>query len=162
MVRKTALTICASLLVAAPALASWQYSETTDAMTDKKYARAFAIGESGGVAVKCDQQGPKSLYISFVSVKYLGSVSSPRRNATYRFDTDPPITESWIYTTQSAINSDQKIVWAFIDRLRSAKSLVVRVSDFNYAEYTNVIDVTGAAPDIDKVIATCGAIRDAK
>lgn len=160
MVRKAFVIAAFCTIAATPVYAEWKYSETIDAMSDGKYARSFVEGDTGRVGIKCDKQGADSLYIHYISNNYLGGRggSYGTRNATYRFDQDAPITTSWSYEGKSALLTNNEKVASFIARLATAKRLAIRVSDYQYGEYTTVLDVTGAASEIKKVGAACGAI----
>ncbi len=143
--------------------AEWKYSETKDAMSDSRYARVFADGDTGAIGIKCDAPGPNSLYLHYVSKEYLGGSggSSASRDLLYRFDEDAPVTSYWRYDGRGAIMTNDKQVWAFIARLERAKKLAIRATTYQYSQVTTIIDVTDSAPQIAKVIEACQAARPA-
>lgn len=130
-------------------------------MTDAKYARTIATGDNGAIVVKCDEPGPDSIYIHFVSNNYLGGrgIRGDYRPGTVRFDGDEPETKSWYYNGRSALLSKPDDVWAFVRRLENAKKLAVRMQAYDLQPYTTLIDVEGAAPTITQVVAACRATR---
>lgn len=143
--------------------AEWKYSETKDAMSDSKYARTFADGDTGALGVKCDAPGPNSLYIHYVSKEYLGGRggNAARREMMVRFDEDAPTSGMWTYDGRAAILTDDKAVWAFVARLERSKQVALRGTTYDYKQVTTVIDTTGAQADVAKVIEACKAIRPA-
>jgi len=156
--------VIAGCIITASANAKWEYGETKDAMSDGRYARTFADGDTGALGVKCDAPGgANSLYIHYLSQDYLGGGGGrpARRDLMVRFDEDAPQTGSWSYDGRGAILTNDKAVWAFVERLERAKQIAVRATTYDYKQVTTVIDVTGAKDEIAKVIEACGAMRPA-
>ena len=160
----TGAALIAACIGTSGATARWEYGETKDAMSDAKYARTFADGDTGALGVKCDPPGgANSLYIHYVSKDYLGGGGGrpARRDLMVRFDEDAPQTGSWSYDGRGAILTSDKAVWAFVERLERAKQIAVRATTYDYKLVTTVIDVTGAKEEIAKVVEACGAMRPA-
>lgn len=161
----------AALFIAAASIgANWEYSETVDAMSDKKYARAFAgtPAEEGRFGLKCDAPGPSSLYLHFISKEYLGGGGGRGafRRLMVRIDKDDPVETEWFYDGRSAILSSanpakERMVWAIVDRLRTGSSISIRAWDYEFAQHDASIAIAGGGSSFDKVIASCGAIRPA-
>jgi hypothetical protein len=133
-------------------------------MTDKVRARAFVRGTDGSLlGVKCDEPGPDSLYVQFISPKYLGGGggSGAFRGFMYRVDGGEPVQQEWFYDGNNAILSQsggtkQKTL-DMIHALASAHKIVVRAITFELENVDAAFDVPGAAAAIAHVAATCGA-----
>lgn len=153
--------LIAALAFSSHAAAEWKYGETADAITDKKYARTVAEGDTGTIIVKCDAPGPDSIYLHYVSKEYLGGRGGrpAGRDLTVRFDADEPITKNWIYDGRSAILTEDAQVWPLIHRLETAKKMAVRAQTYEYAPVTSVIDVENATASIAQVVKACEATR---
>lgn len=128
-------------------------------MTDLKRGIASVMGDNGMLVLKCDKNGPGSLYIDVVSKEYLGGVSSRMRDMKYRFDGGQPGTILATYDERSALLFNLKPGSKggdFISSLRSSSKLVVEVTDFRYSGNYITFDTTGAAATIAKAAQTCG------
>lgn len=153
------LVLGAALAGAQIVIGDWIYSETRDPMTDQVYARVFAHGRGGAIAVKCDAPGADSLYFQFIGERYLGG-SGPRggrRDFEYRFDSGEPNLAQLSYAGDSGL-SDNADVGPFARQAAGASVLRVRAYDVEGREVMAAIPVRGAAAAIERVRRTCGAV----
>lgn len=137
---------------------AWKLISVTDPITDEGRMIAALQADGGMLAVKCDEPGPNSIYIHWISSDYFGG-NYDRRRMTIRFDQDAPATENWAYDGRSAIQTSDREAMAFARRLRSAGRVVLRGSDFRGADHTAVFDLVPADTEqaLTRVFATCGA-----
>lgn len=155
--------IVGSLLLLNPNAISakdWEFKVITDPMSDAKRGIANSDGTLDAILViKCDKNGPGSLYLSILSKNYLGKGRYGSRNIDYRFDGGEVESIRGYYDgrTASIFNlRPGKKGGEFLSGLKSAKEMVVRLSSYDYQTYTTVIDVTGAAEAIKKSADACG------
>lgn len=151
-------------LTSVPALANdvigaWDFQSIVDPMSDA--SRGIANTKTGTgitLVVKCDENGDNSLYFSFVSNKYLGSVRSKFRPIKFRLDGSPPESLDAYHDGQSAsvINVEPgNNGGEFLKRLSQTEELTVQLTSYDGDMYTNVIDVTKAREAILKVAEVC-------
>lgn len=137
---------------------SWELISITDPITDEGRMIAGIQSDDGMLALKCDEPGPESVYVHWISSDYLGG-DYDRRRTTIRFDQDQPTTETWSYEGRNAIQTSDRAAIAFARRLRSASRVVLRGTDFRGGEHTAIFELvpedTNAA--LTRVFATCGA-----
>ena len=133
----------------------------TDPMTDA--TRGILVSETEDIRMvfKCDNNGPGSLYVSFISKRYLGGARYKMRAVKYRIDSAPPEEISAYHDGSTATILDLKPAsngGRWLGRLLSASKLTVQVSNFNYDTYTQVIDLNGFRPGLVRAASVC---RDA-
>lgn len=137
---------------------AWKLISITDPISDEGRMVAALQADGGMLAVKCDEPGPNSVYIHWISKDYFGG-DYDRRRMTIRFDQDAPTTEQWAYDGRSAIQTADREAMAFARRLRSASRVVLRGSDYRGSEHTAVFELTPADTEraLARVFATCAA-----
>lgn len=136
---------------------NWDVITIQDPIDDSTRAVAILSGEGGSLAIKCDKPGQDSLYVQFVSKRYLGNLRSSysSRDFTYRIDADAPVTEGWAYEKSSALQFNRKFVYPLLDRLASASKVAVRASTYDYSTVDASFDLDGVAEAIAQTRSTC-------
>lgn len=161
MKTKTAI-LCAVLAIAAanPANAAWEFKTLEDPMTDAKRGISMLMGDQGALVVKCDKNGPGSLYLSIVSKDYLGGVSgSNTRLIKYRIDKgDPQQINAFYDKNMASVFSLRPSTsgGAFLQKIIDSKQLVIEAISYDYESHVIVFDTTGAKDAVVKAAATCG------
>lgn len=149
-----------ALASAAPALSAWDFDTAVDPMTDATRGLSILRGGDDLLVIKCDGNGPGSLYISFLSGDYIGSLSSNRnRQIKYRFDGGEIQTINAIHERDYLLIGDVKPGSSggrLLARLAESKSLVVQAHGYDYQQHTFQFETTGAAEAIQKAATTCG------
>lgn len=151
-----ALMLCAVDTAHAETIGQWQFEAKTDPITGSGYAVAAVFQDGNSFGLRCDKQGPGSVYPVFLTRDFFGTGrANGDRTFTYRFDQDPPQTDGdWRYGDQVALlarDADR-----FNRRLAAATKLAVRGVTYRLTQITQVFDVTGAREVVAKVYAACG------
>jgi len=160
--KRTFLTGCmvVSAFIASPAHAAWDYKLIEDPMTDAKRGISSVMGDEGMLVVKCDRNGPGTLYLSIISKKYLGGISGRKnRSMRFRIDRGEPQTIDAFHdgSTASVFNlAPNKAGGAFLNQLLDARELVVQVTSFDYDSYTIIFNTAGAREAVTKSARDCG------
>lgn len=166
--KEVILAAALSALAVAPSQAAdesekigrFQFKVITDPMSDATRGIASsAEADSITMVVKCDQNGPGSLYVSFIADNYLGGTRGNRiRALKYRIDDAAPQTIAAYYDGRTANLFDFKPTSAegrwFAETL-GAKKLTVQVTSYDFDAYTQVIDLEGYRLAVSKVAAAC-------
>lgn len=160
MIRKIGLALASiAIMLSAPAHAAWEFKILEDPMTDARRGIASVMGDEGLLVVKCDSNGPESLYISIISKHYLGGTSRSRsRDVRFRIDRGTPQSISASHDGSSASIFDLqpgKAGGVFLSQILDARELVVQVTSFDYDSYTIVFDTTGARSAVEKAASAC-------
>jgi len=157
---KLSFLALAAAALASPAVAAWDYKLIEDPMTDAKRGISVLEADQGALVIKCDRNGPGSLYLSIISKNYLGGLSSNRRRTiTYRVDQGQPQTIPAYHDGSTANVLDlapETKEGRFFAQIMTASRLVVQVTSFNYDTYTIVFDMTGARDAVNRSAAACG------
>lgn len=158
--KKIILAVAAILAAnGVPAHASWEYKLLEDPMTDAKRGISSVTAEQGMIVIKCDSNGPGSLYLSIISKGYLGGTSRNRvREMKYRIDKGDPQSIYASHDARTASIFDVKPRSKggdFLGQLLNARELVVQVSSYDYDTYTIIFDVSGARGAIEKSASAC-------
>lgn len=146
-------------LTAAPAHAEWDFNEIVDPMSDAR--RGIANTPSGPIVlvVKCDRNGPGTIYLSFIADQYLGGTSrNSGRDIQFRIDGAPAerISARHDGRTASIFNlSPDRSGGQFLRRIVDASELTISLTNFRYESTVHVIDVSGARAAITQVAQTC-------
>ena len=160
MKRIAVATALLGVIVAAPARAAWTFKVETNPMTDAKRGVSLLIGDAGGLAVKCDENGPGTLYLAFISTQYLGGEGwRKNRSVRYRIDKSEPM--SIIANHDGSAASVFDVAPAseggmFLSRLIDSHELVVQLTDFQNHLITIVFDTTGTREAVEKTSSACG------
>lgn len=148
-----------SLLTFGPAAAAslgWRFEEVTDPVTDAKRGIASMTGDQGAVAIKCDQNGPDSIYVHVVARKYLGALRNARRSVVVRLDDGPLQNYSWYHDKADAIFTDDIAAPTLALRLAYAKKIVIRMTTYE-GEYVDLLFTSnGDGTPVERAFATCG------
>ena len=147
-------------IVASPAEAALQFQIQEDPMTDAKRGISLLLGDAGGLAIKCDENGPGSLYISFISTEFLGSTSGrDGRLVRYRIDKGEPSDMVIKYNDSTASIFDLSPGSEggnFLNNLLESRELVVQLTSYRYETYTILFDTTGIEEAVAKSAQVCG------
>lgn len=152
------------LAVAMPAQAENTFQIIKDEMTDAQRGIA-AINLSGKITpiVKCDTNGPGSIYISLLSKEYLGQTvsrygSGANRDAKFRFDGAEPYTVSASYNGRTANIFDLKLGTPgarILTDMLTSRRMVIELTDFHYASVSDAFDLGDSADVIKKAVQAC-------
>ena len=74
----------------------WSYEELRDPITDARRGIASLQTDAGMLIIKCDENGPTSIYVEVVPTKYLGREAGSRGRVVVRFGAQAPQEQSWI------------------------------------------------------------------
>jgi hypothetical protein len=153
-------SILSILLIPGVAAAETEFRTVTDPMTDAKRGVAV-INPQGKIipVVKCDKNGPNSVYISIVSRAYLGEGAYDTRPVKFRFDSGVPFDINADYEDFAASFLNLDTVPAqrqLLFQLKASKSVVIQLTDFEGDLITEVVSLTGATAVIEKAVTTCG------
>ena len=146
---------------AEPPATGWTFRVEANPMTDARRGIALLLGDAGGLAVKCDSNGPGSLYFSVLSTHYLGGAGWQKNRAIrYRIDKGAVVSlaanhdGSAASVFETSPNSDGG---RFLTNLmNSSNELVVQITDFDSNIYNIVFTTTGAKDAILKSAVACG------
>jgi len=134
----------------------------TDPMTDaSRGILASPTEDDITMVVKCDSNGPGTLYISFIAKNYLGALRNNRREIKYRIDGAQAEGISAYYDGRTASILDLKPgtnEGRWFARVLGASKLTVQLTSYDYDSYAQVIDLTGFRAGVGRAAATC---RDA-
>lgn len=151
----------------------WRYSETVDPVTDA--TRGFATlgsDETGAVVIKCDKNGPGSVYIQAMPPgAYLGPTHGDR-TVVMRFDDEPPREDNWRHDSDYISKASQQVIdsvfhgrppsWdmgATVNELAPAfaraKKIVLRVYDYRGIPADIVLASNGDPTPVQRVYAAC-------
>lgn len=134
----------------------------TDPMSDaSRGILASQATDDITMVVKCDTNGPGTLYVSFIAKSYLGALRNSSREIKYRLDAAPPESILAFYDGRTANVLDLKpgtTEGRWFARLLGASKLTVQLTSYDYDSYTQVIDMTGFRQGVGRAAAVC---RDA-
>ena len=168
------LIIIGAALAAGSALAqsssttvgNWSVDKTVDGFSDAKRGIAMTKpAKDGAIVVKCDKPGADSLYVSIISMTYLGS-DRIRRTFTgglnkYRFDEAPPADLPTARYDGRSAHLFSKDALSFLKALETADPKRLRLQLVTYD--SNIVqidfDVTGAAAAIKQTAEICEDTR---
>lgn len=141
-------------------IGAWSFHTLVDPMSDaSRGIAATSVSEIVTLVVKCDDNGNNTVYLDFISSKFLGALGDRHmRPVKYRLDDGPPTTVDAYYDKTSATVLSVKAGTdgaRFFSNLSRAQKLVAQVSTYEGETYTSVIDVTGAHEALQKVAVTC-------
>ncbi len=157
---KNVVAATALLLAATPALASWNFRVSKDPMTGARRGFAIVRNDDGALVVKCDENGPGSLYVSIFTKSYLGGPARTKdRDIKYRADDGAIQSVTAFHDGREAIVLDLspgRAGGAFLSRLLPAKKFVVQVIDSGNETHNYVFDTSGAADVIGRAANECG------
>jgi len=132
----------------------WTYYRSKDKITDKyTYAIYVASGEKF-LAMKCDEPGPESVYVGFLSNETLGG-GREQRQLIFRIDQDQPIERQWVYDANIAEEFDHSSVLVMEDRLKSAHRIIIRAYTSTGDQVDAEFKVSGASEAIAKITEVC-------
>lgn len=160
MKRRICIAMVLALIDMAPARAAWTFKVESNPMTDAKRGISLLLGDAGGLAIKCDQNGRGSLYLSFISTKYLGGMGWRKNRALhYRIDKGEvnSISADHNGSTASVLDvSPNSDGGRLLSALRTSHQLAVQLTDYDNQLQTIVFDTTGAREAIAQSAAACG------
>lgn len=152
----------------------WVYTETVDPVTDARRGFATLGGDdTGAVIIKCDKNGPGSVYIMAIPPgAYLGP-SSGDRKVIVRFDDEPAREDNWRYSSDYISKASQQVIdsvfrgrtpsWdmgATVNELAPsfsrARKIVLRAYDYREVPSDIVLSSDGNGDPVRRVYATCG------
>lgn len=135
----------------------WNYQTIVDPFTDKsRYLVSKLTDEKTALAVKCDEVGSESLYLSIISDNYIGS-KGDRYAAQIRIDKNP-LVEHRIYSDGSLAHIlDKAIVRNLLQQLVSGATFYFRATSYDYEHANAVIDLNGSNDAILWVNEKCQA-----
>lgn len=133
----------------------WVIQSRKDPISDLTRTSVSVRNQAGALALKCDSPG-SSIYVQFVSPRFLGSSGNETPDVTFRFDTDPPQYLHWSYNKESAVLFPMADVERFAARLARAKKIVIRAITFDGYPVEAAFDVAPADPAVQHVYSACG------
>ena len=135
---------------------NWDLTVKTDAMTDAKVARLIKMGTGGGmIAFKCDEAGPKSVYMHIIGDAYLGGDET--RQMMVRFGSEDAVKTMMFAKDRSALVFDFSRTQKFARKMMTVDKVSFRLYSYRYASSDVSFDLEGAATEIPKLFAECGA-----
>lgn len=138
---------------------NWNFQEIVDPMSDAQRGIANTSESLDAmIVVKCDRNGPGSLYVSIISKNFLGKGRYGNRGIEYRFDGGSVKSVNAFHDGRTASIFRVKPGEAggnFLSELSNAKEMVIRVTSYDYDTYTSVLPVAGSGPMIERVARTC-------
>jgi hypothetical protein len=136
-------------------MADWKIDSSVDRMTGEPKVTISTIGDvlEGParrdfplLAIACSGDGP-GIVLSFQSI--VGSHKTSE--ITYKFDTGKPEKANWLMTSfKDAYLVDKKQVQKFIASAKSAKSILIRISDTTVGN-TDVVFQVGNSDALQKI-----------
>jgi len=147
---KLALAL-SSLIMSAPVAASqvgnWNYLENVDLMSDENKSAVYTIKEKQTISVRCD--GNNSFNVIIQPDEYIGSEAAP---VAWRIDGgDVQQSRMNLSTRGTAVFVPSSIKAGFVDSIRNASKIVIRVTDFRGTKITFSIDLTGANESLNQL-----------
>lgn len=140
----------------AASAASWSYEEVKDPISDAKRGIAVLPGDGGKIIVKCDDNGPRSIYVEVLADKYLGATDNMRRAVIMRLDDGALVTTDWLHDGATAITDGGDAGLATAVAVSSAKKVVFRLSTFDGDEVDVVATSDGDSTSVRHAFETCG------
>lgn len=139
---------------------TWESRDVVDPITDaKRPIRALRGAGRSAIILKCDSNGPGTVYVHVLSSDYVGAIRGENnRGLTYRFDALPPVGDLWYYDGRDIMLNSRgtEPLRKFMTGLASANKLAIRASKYDGGSVDMVFNVTGAAKVIREVYAGCG------
>ena len=154
-----AAAICLAL-ASAPAAAEWKYESHSDNVdSDDPFAMAFVKGETGQLAIRCDEPGVDSVYVWFQYYDLLYPEGADQTDApvTVKLDDTRTITDQWTFYDFNGVLIDREPVWTLMNALKGARCLTMSTIDSDGKQIDVDLDVAGAAASINRVITACRA-----
>jgi hypothetical protein len=160
---KKSITLGTAILIASsmPAVAqneqigSWEYRIIQDKMSDKSRYIAIAKGSGGALVFKCDEVGPRSVYVGFYADKYLGEGQYKTRKLKYRIDKNRPEEGEWRYDKSAAHLFQASAAKALADKLKGAEVFLVNALTYEFSKVEAEINVTGAEQALNRLYSDC-------
>lgn len=137
-------------------IGNWQTWTRVDPITDQTRAGIAIVAEGGTLAIKCDQAGFDSVYVSFSGGQYFGSGRSTvnRRPVVFRVGEGPPQETMWLYS-----DSDHVLLTRDVNRLTGplvdANKFAIRAYTYRFEEVTRTFDTAGSDVAIPWVYENC-------
>jgi hypothetical protein len=134
----------------------WVSSQSVDGLTDVvTYRTALSVGVRS-IAITCRSSGATT--VSFVTPEHLSATPSPRL-VSYRFDNGPVQQDDWTYVgsaslTAATITGPRAL--AFVEDLRRARRLRLRLSSTVAAPEDFDADISGSDAAITSLFEQCG------
>jgi len=154
-----AFATCCTATVANAQESAWDFKVITDPMSDARRGIASTnFDENAVLVLKCDSNGPGTMYMSIISKDYLGKGRYGSRNIEYRFDGGQVQSISGYHDGRTANILDlspNKKGGSFLEQLSVANEMVVRLTSYDYDTYTSVLKVSGAENAISQVAEAC-------
>lgn len=175
--RPSALACCAWLSVlglpatvsaAEPANARWVYSERVDPITDAKRGFATLQGTGGMLVVKCDANGPGTVYMSIIPAGAYVGPSPGGRSVKVRVDAGEVRDDVWEYGRSQVVKVSRGTAEKYPSlnsgapigdlavAFAPASKIVLRVLDYQFGGVDVVLASDGNADPIRRVFKTCG------
>jgi hypothetical protein len=145
-------------------IGNWKFDRIQDPITDQFSAFAYNKGQGGTVIIRCDNPGAGSLYMSFVSDKFLGGVGTDydRRSLTYRFDGNQPRESMWIYKDNTAFyhkGIDNEEISDFYNGVSTKSKLAIRAIAYDSSYIDASFDLTGGDKAVQAVVTACKGVK---
>lgn len=129
-------------------------------MSDAKRGISIAEGQDALLVVKCDENGPGSLYFSLATKRgFYGKGSQPFRKFRYRVDAMQPIELTGYHDNNSVTVIEPFPGTAggnFLEYVRGGNKLAFEVTDYEGRQSTSVINIAGAKAAIARAAQVCG------
>lgn len=155
-----AFGLAVSLLATGAQAASWDFREIKDPISDARRGISSLDGDGGSVIVKCDSNGPTSIYVEILSNKYLGAVENAERGVMMRIDDGPVSNDTWYYDGRTAVILNNRQAVSTAARLASAKKIVFRLTDYEGAFVDMVLTSDGNNSAVRQAFQSCGQPDD--
>lgn len=135
----------------------WALTEGRDALTDQRMVGMTQGADGNSLVVMC-QPPQKGLRVGLLTKAFLGDRvgrHSFDSQAQWRFDQDPPEEKTVLYGAQEMFIYGGDAI-KFAGRMRSAKSILFRLYDFEGNAIDLRFDLTGADGAVPDLFARCG------
>lgn len=141
-------------------IGSWHFSTDMDPIDDTRSSTIEVKSDGNDFRLQCDKQGPGSIYPLFGSDRYLGGRGADydRRALTVRFDSEPAVTEDWIYKGEIAFlhpRLDANRARNVVGRIASSRKLAIRAITYDGQFVDALFELTGSEAAVAKLRESC-------
>jgi hypothetical protein len=153
--RVALLVTALALIAAAPVAHEWKLEQSKDPITDQVKVGLLLTDKGNGMRLSCDADDPRGVGVVIVSSEFLGGRGGRPfvRAVTFRFDADKPVTGMWAYDDHYIVGREGEP--AFVNRLVTAKTLVVRGTTYEDGRVDMVFDLAGGPAQIARFRSAC-------
>jgi hypothetical protein len=154
---KRLMTVAALACIATHAgAAPWGFDAVIDPITDAKRGIASLNGPQGSIVIKCDENGPRSIYVEIISRQYLGKSQYPKREVISHIDRGATESHWWRHDAESIVIADNREATINALELSSAKTIAYRATTYAGQIVDLTFEADGNDEAVRKAFSTCG------